>query len=145
MKVFQYIILGCCLPGMTFAQSSDQTKLSALNAKFIANFITMDTIAHNEIIHSDFVCIESSGAIVERKQYMKDWASDYQNGGYTSFSISDEKIRIFGNVALVRSRATYSSIKNGEKKSGHSVYTDTYFKENGRWRCIQAQITRISP
>lgn len=24
-------------------------------------------------------------------------------------------------------------------------YTDTYIKENGSWRCLQAQITVVSP
>ena len=28
---------------------------------------------------------------------------------------------------------------------GMSMYTDTYIKENGNWKCVQAQITKLSP
>ncbi len=123
--------------------SADREALSMLNTQFIRNFIKHDTVAHNEIIHKDFVCIESNGQVVNRVQYMKDWAHDYQDGGFTSFTQGDEFIRIFGNVALVRSRTTSTRRKNGVNIAGGSIYTDTYVKENGRWWCVQAQITAI--
>jgi hypothetical protein len=28
---------------------------------------------------------------------------------------------------------------------GMTLYTDTYVKENGTWKCIQAQITTVDP
>lgn len=120
---------------------TDKAILSELNAQFIKNFITQDTAAHNEIIYKDFICIESSGAIVQRNEYMKDWAHAYENSGYTSFSITDENIRIFGDMALVRSKTVYTKTVDGKEAGGNSVYTDTYIKENGRWWCVQAHIT----
>ncbi len=122
----------------------DRVALSKLNAQFIKNFIAHDTVAHNEIIHKDFICIENNGQIANRKEYMKNWATDYPNGGFISFTYQDEFIRFFGDVALVRSKTVYTRIKSGKTISGNSVYTDTYLKENGRWFCIQAQITPIS-
>ena len=67
------------------SQKSDQSLLSELNAQFINNFLTQDTSSHNKIIHKDFSCIESSGHIVDRETYMKNWATDYANGGYVAF------------------------------------------------------------
>jgi hypothetical protein len=123
-------------------KDTDQASLSKLNGKFIKNFVTQDTISHNQIVHKDFVCIESSGAIVGRKEY-KDWATGYRDSGYTSFSMTDEFIRIFGSMALIRSRTMYTKIKNGTTVSGGTIYTDTYVKENGQWQCVQAQITPL--
>ncbi len=125
------------------AKDTDQATLSKLNEKFIKNFVTQDTISHNQIVHKDFVCIESSGAIVGRKEYMKDWATGYKDSGYTSFSMTDEFIRIFGGMALIRSRTMYTKIKDGTTVSGGTIYTDTYVKENGQWQCVQAQITPL--
>lgn len=122
----------------------DHETLSKLNAQFIRNFIRQDTASHNKIIHPDFVCIQSSGAILNREDYLKGWATGYQTAGYTSFEYTDEVIRVFGNMALVRSRTIYTKIKDGVKTSGNSVYTDTYIKENGTWLCVQAQITGIA-
>ena len=151
MKPFCLLMLVSIISINSFSQvarkddrANDRAALSKLNAQFIKNFIAHDTVAHNEIIHKDFVCIENNGGIANRKEYMKNWATDYPNGGFTSFTYEDEFIRFFGDVALVRSKTVYTRIKNGKTISGNSVYTDTYKKENGRWWCVQAQITPVS-
>jgi hypothetical protein len=126
------------------AQESDLSILSTLNARFIKNFITQDTVAHNEIIHKDFVCINNDGSIIGRNEYMSGWSGAYESSGYTAFSFTDEYIRIFGNMALVRSRTVYVKRKDGQTIEGSSVYTDTYIKENGKWLCVQAQITPVA-
>lgn len=125
------------------ASADDLETLSTLNAQFIRNFINQDTAAHNKIIHRDFVCIQGNGSVVGRDEYIKGWASGYSHSGYKSFAFTDELIRIFGNLALVRSRTPYTKEVDGKIVSGSSVYTDTYIKENGRWWCIQAQITPV--
>jgi hypothetical protein len=138
-----------CAPAYLKAQSMNQNDkedllcLSVLNAQFIKNFINSDTLAHNEIIHKDFVCIQGSGEIVGRNEYMKGWATGYKDSGYATFGHTEEFIRIFGNTALIRSRTPYTKLVNGSIVKGSSVYTDTYVKENGRWWCVQAQITPV--
>jgi hypothetical protein len=139
------------LSQLTFSQNmyrtalnkEDLAELSKLNTQFIKNFSAQDTVAHNKIIHKDFVCIESTGAIVSRGAYMKGWASGYQTSGYTSFEYTDEFIRVFGNMALVRSKTIYTKLKDGATVNGSTIYTDTYIKEKGSWKCVQAQITPI--
>jgi hypothetical protein len=122
---------------------TDKEQLSELNAQFIKNFINEDVKSHEQIIYKDFVCIENNGSIVNREDYLKAWATDYTNSHLTSFSYTDEFIRIFGNMALIRSKTVYAKIKDGQTVTGNSIYTDTYIKENGRWWCVQAQITPI--
>lgn len=124
-------------------EMEDREKLSTLNAQFIRNYIAQDTVAHNEIIHEDFTCIENSGAIVGRNEYMQDWATSYKSSGFTSFKMEDEFIRLFDDMALVRAKTSWTRKVKGVISSGVSVYTDTYKKENGRWWCVQAQITPI--
>lgn len=120
---------------------SDMAQLSALNAQFIQNFLHNDTIAHGKIIYKEFVCIASNGKVVSREEYMKEWAHGYDSSVYKSFVMQNEVIRIFGNTALVRAETPYTYIKNGTEISGATVYTDTYIKLDGRWWCVQAQLT----
>jgi len=148
MKSFSLIAFPFFVSFLSFSQhtatddrANDRAALSKLNAQFIKNYINHDTVAHNEIIHKDFVCIENDGTIENRKEYIKSWATDYPSAGFTSFGFKDEFIRFFGDVALVRSKSYYTRVKNGKSINGSSIYTDTYKKENGRWWCIQAQIT----
>ena len=127
------------------AVKTDKEILSELNAQFIKNFINQDVKAHEQIIYKDFVCIENNGTIVNRDDYLKAWATDFQNGYLSSFTYTDEYIRIFGNMALVRSKTIYTKFRDGKTITGNSVYTDTYIKEKGRWYCVQAQITPVVP
>lgn len=124
-------------------QKTDTARLSELNAEFITNFLTQDVTAHNKIIHKDFVCIESNGAIVPRDVYLNNWATDFDNSGYDSFAYKEELIRIFGNTALVRGKTVYTKNENGQVKEGYTIYTDTYVKENDKWQCVQVQITPV--
>jgi ketosteroid isomerase-like protein len=125
-------------------RTQDSAELSALNRQFIENFIRQDAVHHNEIIHKDFVCIQNDGSIVGREDYMKGWVGAYTHSGYTDFSYTDETIRIFGDVALVRSKTVYTKKIGDKVLKGNSVYTDTYVKENQHWKCVQAQITPVA-
>lgn len=127
----------------SLTHQSDSAQLSVLNAKFIENFIKQDVVAHDKIIHKDFICIQSTGAIILREEYLKNWATGYQKSGYTSFTYTDESIRIFENIALVRSKTVYTKTLEGREISGNTIYTDTYVKENGEWKCVQAQLTSV--
>jgi hypothetical protein len=119
----------------------DKAQLSALNAQFIQNFLHNDTVAHNKIIYRDFVCIASNGNVADRDAYMKEWAHGYDPSVYKSFAMQNELIRIIGNTALVRAETPYTYIDNGREISGTTIYTDTYIRLDGRWWCVQAQLT----
>ncbi len=124
-------------------QQTDLSQLKAINAQFIKNFVTQDVAAHDKIIHKDFVCIQGNGSMVDRAVYLKNWATDFDNSGYETFNYTDEAIRIFGNIALVRSKTIYTKTVAGKKTEGYTIYTDTYLKENGQWQCVQVQITAV--
>ena len=150
LTLLLFIALNACnnlypnKPKMTETnQAQDREILSQLNAQFIKNYVTQDVKAHSELIHQDFVCIENSGKIIGREEYLKNWATDYQNSGMDSFTYTDEHIRIFGHTALVRSKSVFTYQKDGHLVSGYSVYTDTYVKEDGRWKCVQAHMTPV--
>ncbi len=129
-----------------FAQKDDMSdvdQLKALNAKFISNFVNNDSASHGRIIHHDFVCITSDGGYINRKDYLEWWAHGFD--GYQYWDYRDERISVYGNTALVRAKNKYVVIKEGKEISGMSMYTDTYVKENGTWKCVQAQISKVSP
>lgn len=120
-------------------------ELRALNARFIHNFITNDVPSHDAILHRDFICIDPNGRRVGRDEYLKRWANQFDPERIPYFDYRDERIDVFGTTALLRS--TNKSIRkvNGVETVGMTVYTDTYVHENGAWKCVQAQITPISP
>lgn len=143
--IFFAFFAAMCLVTATAFSQDDKATLSKLNATFIHNFVTNDTASHNKIIHKDFVYISSSGNVVARNDYMNNWAHGYDAKVYKYWDYRDEAIRIFGNTALVRAMDKYTVVKDGKDITGMTIYTDTYIKENGIWKCIQAQITNVDP
>ncbi|MBL7744772.1 MAG: nuclear transport factor 2 family protein [Chitinophagaceae bacterium] len=125
---------------MKYNTRKDSLELNRLNAQFIQDFITNDTVAHNQIIYKDFVCITSSGEIVERDAYMKEWAHGYDSSYLISFTKENESIRIFGDMALVRSETLAVFNDKGTIGRRRGIYTDTYVRVSGRWWCVQAQL-----
>jgi hypothetical protein len=120
-------------------------QLRALNARFIHNFVTNDVKSHDAITHERFVCMTSKGAREARKEYLTRWAMGFDPEVIVYWDYRDEHISIFDTVALVRATNKHTIRKNGTETTGMTTYTDTYIYENGAWKCIQAQLTPVSP
>lgn len=103
---------------VSYARGFHDGELRALNARFIHNFITNDVARHDAILHLDFICISPAGARVNRADYL---------------------------TALLRSTNRSVRLKDGIETVGMTMYTDTYVREDGAWKCIQAQITPVQP
>ncbi len=125
--------------------TNDLAQLKTLNALFIHNFVTNDVVSHDKIIHPEFICITSKGEWLSRHRYLTDWKTGFDPQVYLYWDYRDEKITIVENTALVRAVNKYIMLIEGKEITGMSQYTDTYVKENGVWRCLQAQITIVAP
>lgn len=120
-------------------------QLRALNARFVHNFITNDVASHDAILHPDFVSISSNGMRLDRAGYLKRWANLFDPEVIVYWDTRDENITLLGPLALVRATNKHIERCNGRDETGMTCYTDTYVLENGRWTCIQAQLTMVAP
>jgi ketosteroid isomerase-like protein len=146
-KYIQIIIVGATvlLSTATQAQSDDLDQLKKLNATFIHNFVTNDVASHDKIIHEKFVCLTTKGLWVNRQDYLTGWKTGFDPNVYLYWDYRNEKITIIGSTALVRAVTKYTILKDGKEITGMTQYTDTYVRENGVWKCIQAQLTSVTP
>lgn len=119
--------------------------LRALNATFIQNFVTNDAVAHDAIIHPRFTCLMPDGARLARGTYLKRWAAAFDPHEIVYWDYRDERIDVFGNVALVQSTNKYVRRADGDERMGMTVYTDTYLDTDGGWKCILAHLTPVAP
>jgi hypothetical protein len=134
------------LPQAALARdNAAMAELKALNARFIHNFVTNDVKSHDAITHERFLCITSKGERVGKQKYLERWATGFNPDVIIYWDTRDEHIGIFGPVALVRATNKHIVRRNGQETTGMTAYTDTYFYENGRWLCIEAQLTAVSP
>ena len=76
-------------------------ELRRLNAQFIHNFVSCDVASQASIIHPRFTCIMPTGQRLARDEYLKYWATGFDPDVITYWDYRDERIEIFGDVALV--------------------------------------------
>ena len=119
--------------------------LRALNALFIENFVGNDVKSHDAILHADFICVRSNGARMDRTAYLNRWATGFDPQVIVYWDVRDELITLVGNVALVRATNKEIVRRDGQDAAAMTTYTDTYVYERGTWKCIQAQITPVTP
>jgi ketosteroid isomerase-like protein len=62
-----------------------------------------------------------------------------------SFELSDVKVRLYDNTAVVTLRVVWNGQFNGVDISGPQRMTDMFVKRDGRWQCVASQTTRIPP
>ena len=125
----------------TVSAQTDSATISQLNHAWIASYATRDTEQMRQILANDFVMISPKGT----KLYRKDIISNVGDPNVAaSASIDEEKIRIFGNTALVVSFTHFSIGENGHLTEGTNCYSDLYIKRAGIWKAVAAQVTVLT-
>ncbi len=119
--------------------------LSALNMRFIHNFVTNDVASHDAILHSGFRAIYSAGNHIDRVEYLKDWATGFDPEVITYWDMRDQRITVHGDAALVGATNRWIRVLNGVEVLGMTCYTDTYVRVGEQWLCILAQLTPVTP
>jgi ketosteroid isomerase-like protein len=133
------------MPPHDLSHYADLDILRALNARFIHNFVSNDVASHDAMLHPRFLCISSNGARRGRNDYLRDWAHGFDADKLVHWDTRDERVDVFGDVALVRATNKHIHLVDGAEVMGMTAYTDTYLREAGRWLCIQAQLTTVAP
>src|SRR5206468_8801279 len=62
---------------------------------------------------------------------------------YDSRQISDLKVRVYGDTAVVTGRSVQKGMENGKDYSGDYRFTRVYVKQKGRWVTVALQTTLI--
>jgi ketosteroid isomerase-like protein len=111
--------------------------LTQLNQEYVDAFMKADVRWYREHLADDFVCIDSSGSVLNREAFLADTAG---GPGVKSYALKEVQIRTYGPVALVQARGEYT---RPDGTTGTSRYTDVWALQDGKWKTVSAQITRI--
>jgi outer membrane protein assembly factor BamB len=61
-----------------------------------------------------------------------------------SLTLMDMKVRVYGNVAIVKFREHEDSTKKNTDSSGDYLYTDVFVKRQGHWQAVNSQGTPVT-
>ncbi len=100
-----------------------------------------DVAALDRIVGEDLVYVSPVGKV----QTKADIVADLKSGALKVSSIvqGDEKVRIYGNTAVVNYLTTSKFKDNGLVYDNQIRSTSVYVKRHGRWELVSQQMTRV--
>jgi ketosteroid isomerase-like protein len=89
----------------------------------------------------DYMLISMSGQISDKAKMLEGFKSGQSK--LTSDDLSDMKVRVYGNTAIVTGKADVKGMLGGQDATGQILFTRVYVKKNGTWQTVSFQQTRI--
>jgi len=100
-----------------------------------------DVGALDRMTSDDYTFITLRGEMRTKAEILKGFASGSFH--YESREISDLKVRVYGDTAIVTGRSVQKGMENGKDYSGGYWFTRVYVKQNGHWLTVALQTTLI--
>ena len=95
-----------------------------------------DVRRFDEMLAEEFYCSNPDGSLIDRKGFL---AQSARPVTISNLEAHDVLIRIFGDVAIIHARTTYT-LADGRPGSGR--YTDVWAQRQGHWLAVSAHVTR---
>jgi ketosteroid isomerase-like protein len=90
----------------------------------------------------DYVLINMNGRMTGKSEMIEGFKSG--SSKLTSDDLSDLKVRVYGNTAVVTGKADIKGTLGGTDATGQILYTRVYVKKDGRWQSVSLQQTRAA-
>jgi len=127
----------------TSATSPTEQEIKALEQERNRAILQGDAAALGRMTADDYSFITLRGELRTKSEIVKGFESG--SFKYESRQISDLKIRVYGDTAVVTGRSTQKGRENGKDYSGDYRFTRVYVKQNGRWLTVALQTTLVQP
>lgn len=106
--------------------------------------IARDTAALDRLLAEDLTYAHSTGSVDTKAQFIESIRSGTLK--YISMEHSEQAARVFGNTAVLTGRSSVqvkSARSGGELQRFEIRFLTVYVKQDGRWRQVAWQSTRI--
>lgn len=101
-----------------------------------------DTATLDRMTSDDYTFINQRGELRTKAEILTGFKSG--NFNYEAREISELKVRVYGDMAVVTGRAKQKGVENTKDYSGENRFTRVYVKQNGRWISVALQVTVVA-
>ena len=120
--------------------SADVDQLIATDKRMQHAFIDKDIKALGEIFTDDYVIVLSNGAERTKATILAEVASPKNR--WEINETSGWEVKVHGDMAIVVATLHQKGISHGKPFDSNVKFSDTYIRENGKWRNIHAHASR---
>jgi ketosteroid isomerase-like protein len=129
------------LIGSASAQDAKE-QLKKLEMDRAAAVVKGDVATLDKQTAADYVLITMNGRMSDKAQMLDGFKSGQSK--LTSNDLSDLKVRVYGDAAVVTGKADVKGTLGGQDATGQVLFTRVYVKKGGRWQSVSFQQTRVS-
>jgi hypothetical protein len=135
------LLLAAAMPGQTQGdKNSVEQTLIQMEHDWSRADTEKDAATLDRILADDWIGIDFEGTVLTKPQALRDINSG--SASLESTVLSDMKVRIYGNTAIVTGTDTEKSEYHGRDSSGKYLWTDVFVFRNGRWQAVSSQSTK---
>jgi ketosteroid isomerase-like protein len=122
-------------------ETEDRAELVRLQNDWMQAWIRRDLEALESILGEDFTLTSvTTDAIVDRKS----WLAALGRVIGSEFRYDSFHLQLYGDAAVVKSRATQKAQIDGKPWEGEFLLTDVWIRRAGRWRVVTRHASRPS-
>ena len=119
-----------------------QEQLKKLETDRSAAIVKGDVETLEKQTSDDYTLINMNGQMSDKSQMVNAFKTGQSK--LTSDDLSDLKVRVYGNTAVITGKADVKGTLAGNDATGQIMFTRVYVKKNGRWQSVAFQQTRIA-
>jgi len=141
-KLIAFLLL-CCLSGCSslFAQSPDEKAIADRVEMLRKTLITPDKKVLEELAADDLSYGHSIGLVEDKDAFVDAMVTG--RVVFTSITLSDQTIKIAGDVAIVRHRFVADLNNNNTPTKVDIIVLLIWQKQKGEWKLLARQAARI--
>ena len=123
------------------ATASVEEQIKKMEKDRAAAVVKADVATLESLTSDDYVLINANGQVSNKAETM----SNIKTGKIklTANEVSDMKVRVYGDSAVVTGKSTAKGSINGIELKGPVMFTRVYVKKNGKWQSVAFQQTPI--
>jgi ketosteroid isomerase-like protein len=123
------------------APSNSADELKQIENDWVAASKSKNANKLGEILADGWLGLEWDGKTIDKAKALADLKA---SGNPTdSIEVGPMNVRFFGNTAVVTGSDTETSVDKGKDASGKYIWTDVFVKQNGKWRAVSSQSTKV--
>lgn len=123
------------------AAQSVENQIKKMETDRAAAVVKGDMALLDRETSDDYTLINMNGQVSDKAQMIGGFKSGQSK--LTVNEISDMKVRVYGDTAVVTGKVTVNGMMGGKDATGQAMFTRVYVKKGGHWESVALQQTRI--
>jgi ketosteroid isomerase-like protein len=123
-------------------EGNSEQQINKVIDEVTAAMLKADTNSLEKLLADDFTAIHTNGALFTKAQEIESVKTGTNK--WDKVDVQELKIRVYGHTAVTTLRIFFNGTINGNSYSGTNRATRVWVKQNGTWKCVSYQVTRVS-